>query len=98
MSVALGSSGVEELFASGIFSPALVLPGLEQKLGMLGPSETAAAARTLARRGHLARIVVPALTAMGIARVLYAAYPKRRSERAFSAWSAASRLLLPRQG
>ncbi|WP_421119614.1 NAD(P)/FAD-dependent oxidoreductase [Aquihabitans daechungensis] len=98
MSVRLGSGGVEELFASGIFSPALVRPGLEQKLGMLGPAQTAAAARTLAGRPHLARIVVPALAAMTTARALYAAYPRRSSERAFRAWRASARLLLPEQG
>ncbi len=98
MSVKLGPEGVEELFASGIFSPPLVLPGLEQKLGMLSPSETVDAARTLSRRPHLARIVVPALAAMTAARALYPAYPRTRSSRAFAAWATASRTLLPRQG
>jgi flavin-dependent dehydrogenase len=98
MSVRLGPDGVEELFASGIFSPALVLPGLEQKLGMLGPAEALAAARSLATRPHLARVVVPALAAMGTARGLYAAYPRSRSERAFRAWSRSARAALPSQG
>jgi flavin-dependent dehydrogenase len=97
MSVRLGPDGVEELFASGVFSPALVLPGLEQRLGDLTPAETVAAARALAVRPHLARIVVPALAAMTIGRAIYAAYPRTRSERAFRAWSAVARTLLPRQ-
>jgi flavin-dependent dehydrogenase len=98
MSVRLGPDGVEELFASGVFSPALVLPGLEQKLGTLGPAEALAAARRLATRPHLARVVVPALAAMGTARGLYAAYPRSRSERAFRAWSRSARTALPTQG
>ena len=80
-----------------MFSPALVLPGLEQKLGSLRPGEALGAARSLARRPRLARIVVPALTAMGTARGLYAAYPRARSERAFRAWAAAARIALPTQ-
>ena len=98
MSVRLGSDGVEELFASGIFSPALVLPGLDQKLGMLSPAQTLAAARTLVTRPHLARVVVPALAAMVTARLLYAAYPRTRSDRALRAWSAVVRAVLPNQG
>lgn len=97
MSVRLGRAGVEELFASGIFSPALVLPGLEQKLGMLSPAETVAAVRTLGARPHLARIVVPALAAMVTSRMLYASYPRTRSDSALRAWSAAVRRLLPHQ-
>jgi flavin-dependent dehydrogenase len=97
MSVRLGPAGVEELFESGIFSPALVLPGLEQKLGNLTPAETVAAARALAVRPHLARIVVPALAAMTLGRAIYATYPRTRSERAFRTWHAFARLLLPRQ-
>jgi flavin-dependent dehydrogenase len=97
MSVRLGRQGVEELFASGIFSPALVLPGLEQKLGNLTPAETVTAARALAVRPHLARIVVPALTTMTIGRAIFAAYPRHRSERAYRTWSAFARALLPRQ-
>ena len=97
MSVKLGPEGVEEMFASGIFSPPLVLPGLDQKLGLLSPAETIEAGRTLATHRRIAKVVIPALTAMGVSRALYRAYPKTRSTRAFAAWSAASRALLPRQ-
>jgi geranylgeranyl reductase len=96
MSVALGRDGVEELFASGVFSPTLVRPGLEQRLGSLGPREALTAARALAARPAIARIVVPALAAMGSARAVYAAYPRERDERAFRAWQASTRVL-PRQ-
>lgn len=98
MSVRLGPDGVEELFASGIFSPSLVLPGLAQELGTLSPSETITAARTLASRPHIAKVVVPAITAMSAARALYRAYPAAPSARWFRAWTAASARVLPRQG
>ena len=98
MSVALGPDGVEELYASGVFSPTLVLPGLEQKLGMLPPPEAARAGAALARRPRLARIVVPALTSMGIARLVYRAYPRRPRPRAIAAWRALARTILPDQG
>lgn len=97
MSVRLGPDGVEEMFASGIFSPPLVLPGLEQKLGMLSPSESAEAVRTLARHRRIAKVVVPALNAMGLSRAIYAAYPKTRSPKAFAAWSKVASTVLPRQ-
>jgi len=97
MSVKLGRDGVEEMYASGIFSPPLVLPGLEQKLGMLSAAETADAARTLARHRSMARTVLPALNAMGMARAIYRAYPKHRSERAMRAWSRAASIALPTQ-
>lgn len=98
MSTRLGPEGVEELFATGIFSPALVLPGLEQKVGLMGPRDTVAAARALASRPGIAKIVVPALAAMGTAKAVYRAYPASPSARGFAAWQATARRLLPRQG
>jgi flavin-dependent dehydrogenase len=98
MTVRLGPEGVEDLFATGIFSPALVLPGLEQRLGSLSVSEMGAASRAQAKRRDLARIVMPALAAMAAARPIYRAYPAERSERAFAAWAATVRRALPRQG
>ncbi|WP_426572457.1 NAD(P)/FAD-dependent oxidoreductase [Aquihabitans sp. McL0605] len=98
MSVKLGPDGVEELFASGVFSPALVLPGLDQKVAALGPSDTAAAARALAGRPRIAKVVVPALAALASAQALYRTYPRTPSPRAFATWAASSRALLPRQG
>ena len=98
MSVALGPGGVEELFASGVFSESLVRPGLEQRLGSLAPAEALAAGRALAVRPSLARVVVPALAAMGAARAVYATYPTRPDERAFGAWQRAAAVALPRQG
>lgn len=96
MSVALGRDGVEELFAAGVFSEAMVRPGLDQRLATPPPSLVLAQARALARRPHLARIVLPALAAMGTARPIYAAYPQEPSERAFRAWQATT-ATLPRQ-
>jgi hypothetical protein len=72
--------------------------GLEQKLGMLSPRESADAARILATHRPMAKIVAPALAAMSAARGLYRAYPKAPSERAFKRWSAMADRLLPRQG
>lgn len=97
MSVALGPDGVEDLYASGVFSPTMVLPGLEQKLGMLPPGEAARAAAALAKRPKVARIVVPALTAMGTARLIYRLYPRRPRPRSFRAWQALATALLPAQ-
>lgn len=97
MSTALGPEGVEALYASGIFSPALVLPGLEQKMGLLGVRDTVAAARALAARPAVAKVVVPALAAMGAARAIYRGYPAAPSDRAFGRWEQLARRLLPRQ-
>jgi flavin-dependent dehydrogenase len=96
MSVALGPDGVEELFASGVFSPALVLPGLDQRLGSLRPREAVTAGRALAARPAVARTVVPALAAMSAARAIYRAYPRARDDRALRSWEATTRVL-PRQ-
>lgn len=98
MSVALGPAGVEELFASGVFGEPLVRPGLDQRLARLGAGDALGAGRALATRPHLARVVLPALAAMGAAQPLYATYPPRPDPRAFSAWQAAARAALPRQG
>lgn len=98
MSVKLGSEGIEELFATGIFSPGLVLPGLDQRLGLLSPAETASAARALAGRPRLAKVVVPALAAMAAAPALFRTYPRTPTARGLATWSASSRRLLPVQG
>ena len=95
MSTALGPEGVEELYATGVFSEPLVRPGLEQKMGLMGPRDTVNAARALATRPAIARIVVPALAAMGAARGIYRAYPT--SPRGFAAWKRTVDRLLPRQ-
>jgi flavin-dependent dehydrogenase len=97
MSTKLGPEGVEALFATGVFSPPLVRPGLEQKMGLLGPRDTVTAVRALASRPALARVVVPALAAMGSARAIYRAYPASPSDRAFGAWQRTVERLLPRQ-
>lgn len=97
MSTQLGPEGVEALYATGVFSAPLVRPGLEQKVGLLGPRDTVAAARALASRPRLARIVLPALAAMGTARGVYRAYPTSPSPQAFAAWERTARRLLPRQ-
>jgi flavin-dependent dehydrogenase len=97
MSTRLGPAGVEELYATGVFSAPLVRPGLEQKVGLMGPKDTVAAARALATRPALARIVIPALTAMGTAKAVYRAYPSSPSARAFATWQRSARRLLPRQ-
>lgn len=96
MSVRLGPEGVETMFATGVFSPDLVIPGLDQRLGTLKPRQAMEAAQRLARNGSIAREVVPALTAMTTARALYRAYPDGPG-RAFDAWLASVRRLLPRQ-
>lgn len=97
MSDELGPDGVEELMAAGVLGPSLVRLGLDQRLGLLSVREAWSAAKGLAVRPALARVVVPALAAMGAARALYAAYPKRRSDRAFATWQRAASRLLPRQ-
>lgn len=97
MSTKLGPEGVEELFATGVFSPALVQPGLDQKLGLMGPRDTVNAARGLAGRPSVAKIVIPALAAMGSARAVYRTYPAAPSEKAFGTWQRAAQRLLPRQ-
>lgn len=97
MSTELGPEGVEALYATGVFSAPLVRPGLEQKVGLMGPRDTVAAARALATRPALARIVVPALAAMGTAKAVYRAYPSAPSEKAFAAWQRTASRLLPRQ-
>jgi hypothetical protein len=96
MSVRLGPEGVETMFATGVFSPDLVVPGLDQRLGTLKPRQAMEAAQRLARNGSIAREVVPALTAMTTARAIYRAYPDGPG-RAFDAWLASVRRLLPRQ-
>ncbi|MEZ4327536.1 MAG: NAD(P)/FAD-dependent oxidoreductase [Polyangiales bacterium] len=98
MSCALGSEGIEALFALGIFSPSLVRPGLDQRRGALAPREALRAGRQLVQRPALARVVVPTLATLGAADALYRAYPRRKSGRAFAAWEATARRLLPRQG
>ncbi|MGN6695431.1 MAG: NAD(P)/FAD-dependent oxidoreductase, partial [Aquihabitans sp.] len=97
MSTQLGPEGVEALYATGVFSAPLVRPGLEQKVGLMGPRDTVAAARALAARPALARIVVPALAAMGTAKAVYRAYPTGPWTRAFAAWQRSARGVLPRQ-
>ncbi|HWJ97588.1 MAG TPA: NAD(P)/FAD-dependent oxidoreductase [Acidimicrobiales bacterium] len=97
MSTRLGPEGVEALYATGVFSAPLVRPGLEQKVGLLGPRDTVAAARALAARPALARIVIPALAAMGTAKAVYRTYPATPSAKAFDAWRRAAERLLPRQ-
>ncbi|MCU1368817.1 MAG: Digeranylgeranylglycerophospholipid reductase [Ilumatobacteraceae bacterium] len=97
MSTQLGPEGVEELFASGVFSAPLVRPGLAQEVGLLGARDTIAAIRALAARPAIARVVVPALAAMGTARAVYRAYPSTPSDRAFAAWRRTAERLLPRQ-
>lgn len=96
MSVKLGPEGVERLFATGVFSEALVLPGLDQRLGMLNAREATDAALVLASNPKLARVVVPALTAMTTARGLYRLYPTAPGA-AFDRWAASVQRLLPRQ-
>ena len=96
MSTALGPDGVEAIFAAGIFDEALVLPGLDQRLGMLDARQATSAGAALARNPAVARHVVPALTAMTTARALYRTYPATDG-RAFDRWVAATRRLLPRQ-
>lgn len=97
MSVKLGPEGVEAMYASGIFSPPLVLPGLEQKLGVLAPAEALDAARALATDPRMARVVLPSLNAMGMARALYRAYPTEPSVRALRSWARIADRLLPDQ-
>lgn len=97
MSVALGGPGIEALFALGIFSEPLVRPGLDQRLGLLSPAQALRAGVQLARRPDLARVVVPALVALGASRVLYQAYPARAEGRAFRLWQQATAAVLPRQ-
>ena len=97
MSTKLGPEGVEALYATRVFSAPLVRPGLEQKVGLLGPRDTVAAARALAGRPALARLVVPALAAMGTARAVYRTYPGSPSPTAFTAWQRTAERLLPRQ-
>jgi flavin-dependent dehydrogenase len=98
MSCALGSAGVETLFAVGIFSPSLVRPGLDQRRGQLAPGEALRAGRRLLQRPALARVVVPTLATLSASEGLYRAYPRRRSGLAFKAWEAAAQRLLPSQG
>ena len=97
MSTRLGTKGVEAMFASGVFSEALVRPGLDQRLGMLDARQATDAARRLAADRSVARVVVPALSAMTTARGLYRSYPATGPGRSFDTWAAASRRLLPRQ-
>jgi hypothetical protein len=97
MSGTLGSEGIEALCAMGIFSEPLVRPGLDQRLGLLSPAQALDAGRQLARRPDLARVVVPALFALGASRGLYKAYPASPRGRAFRAWRRAVAALLPRQ-
>ncbi|MFN8018278.1 MAG: FAD-dependent oxidoreductase [Acidimicrobiales bacterium] len=96
MSTALGAEGVEAIFEAGIFSEALVIPGLDQRLGMLDARQATDAGQRLARNRAVAKVVVPALTAMTTARALYRTYPTSDG-RAFDRWTAAARRLLPRQ-
>ncbi|MBX3287587.1 MAG: NAD(P)/FAD-dependent oxidoreductase [Actinobacteria bacterium] len=87
MSVALGSDGVERLFASGVFGPSLIEPGLHQRLGSPPAHELAGHARALLADRALAAVVVPALVRAGASQLLYRAYPTRPSERALRTWS-----------
>lgn len=96
MSVKLGPEGVERLFETGVFSEALVLPGLDQRLGLLNARETTDAAKVLASNPKLAKIVVPALAAMTTARGLYRLYPAAPGK-GFERWAASVQRMLPRQ-
>lgn len=97
MSTRLGTDGVERLFASGVFSEALVRPGLDQRLGMLDARQATDAARRLAAEPAIAKVVVPALSAMTAARGIYRTYPEAGPGRSFATWTSAVRRLLPRQ-
>ncbi len=94
MSVRLGSDGVERLFASGIFGPSLIEPGLHQRLGSPPARELPGHARALVADPALARVVVPALLRAGLAQAVYRAYPTRPSDRALRVWSSVARSLL----
>lgn len=94
MSVALGSDGVERLFASGVFGPSLIEPGLHQRLGAPPAHELTGHARALLADPALARVVVPALVRAGLAQALYRAYPSRPTERGLRAWSRLARAVL----
>ncbi len=96
MSVKLGPDGVERLFETGVFSESLVLPGLDQRLGLLNARETTDAAKVLASNRKLAKIVVPALAAMTTARGLYRLYPAAPGK-GFDRWAASVQRMLPRQ-
>ena len=94
MSTKLGTDGTERLFASGVFGPSLIEPGLDQRLASLPVRELAGHGRALAADLALARVVIPGLARAGLASAIYRAYPSRPSERRLRVWSRAARAVL----
>ena len=94
MSVALGSDGIESLFASGVFDEEMALPGLAQQLVDLPIAHLLAKAKALAASPPVARAIVPVLVRATAARVLFVAYPRRPSERGLRWWTAVAKRIL----
>ncbi len=94
MSAALGSRGVETMFATGLLGPGTIEPGLGQQIGSPSPTVLWRQARAAAAALDLLPTIAPALARMVAAPALYRTYPRRPSERALAAWSAIDRRIL----
>jgi len=74
-SQSLDSGTLERLMKAGIMRADTVRDGMAQRWPNLGPRRVAAIARAAARDPRVVAPIVPVIARMGLARLLYAAYP-----------------------
>lgn len=88
----LAAEDLAELMQAGVMRPEMVRDGMGQRWPSLGPRRVASLALAAGRQpGQVARLL-PVVARMGLARALYAAYP--RSIRQIAAWDRAVTRLL----
>lgn len=87
---AIGTEGVRELFASGLFTPTIARGGLEQRWTVPPVAESAGALRRMATRPGLGGRMAAALGRAATARVVAARHPLDPDEAALRRWSAAT--------
>ena len=94
MSVGLGTAGIEQLMASGLFDEEMAASGLEQRLVDPPISHLVGKVAQLARHRAITRRLAPALVRGTAARAIYRVYPRRPNEAALRRWARAERVLL----
>jgi len=88
----LSAEALSELIEAGVMRPDMVRDGMVQRWPKLGPRRLVALLAAARRRPGPALRIAPVVARMGLARALYAAYP--RSPRRIPAWDRAARRLL----
>lgn len=86
MSSDIGTEGVGEMFASGIFDETMAWPGFVQRLETPPLVSLPAKAAAFARHPALIRLVVPRLLQMVAAPAVYSQYPDYRNRHLLPVW------------